>query len=470
MPKDLSCMMDAIETARLIKSGEVSAYEVMSATVKRSQRLQPHLNFLSYERYDAALEASRAIKPNPILSGVPFLIKDIDDVTGFPTKFGSRAWENAPPAHSQQENIQAYLDAGLLCFGKSATPEFGLLPTTEPMSNGPTRNPWNTAKSSGGSSGGAAAAVAAGVVPCAHASDGGGSIRIPASLCGVFGLKPSRSRMIETTPSSVPIQVSVHNCVSRSVRDSALLFSLAENKSGKRPPVGMVKSASTKRLRIGVIYNSVGDARPDEEVHNATKKAALLLENLGHHVFESEWPVASGHFMEDFLVLWSCGASNLIEKLEKNPSTRNTIDFLEPFTRNLSDFYRNLDCRNQEKAIFNLQVSIETYNRYFNNFDIIVSPVLGKPSFNIGEFSPELPFDTLKERIFSYVGYTMICNIADAPAMSVPLGWSKTGLPIGIQFAAQSGAEQTLLELAYELEEAAPWSGRYGKLHSCLYS
>lgn len=462
--------MDAIETASLIKSKEVSAHEIVSAAVERSKLLQPDLNFLSYEGYGSAIDVSRTIQPDHILSGVPFLIKDIDNVAGFPTRFGSRGWENAPPAPSQPANIQVYLDAGLVCLGKSATPEFGLLPTTEPLSNGATRNPWNREKSSGGSSGGAAAAVAAGVVPCAHASDGGGSIRIPASVCGVFGLKPSRSRMIETPPSGVPIQVSVHNCISRSVRDSALLFSLAENKSGIYPPIGMVTTASSKRLRIGVIYNSVGGIQPDEEVHNAITDVVSLLEDLGHSVRESKWPVANDHFMEDFLVLWSCGASNLVEKLENNPSTRDAANLLEPFTQSLSYAYRKLDCDRRDRAFQNLNLSIETYNQYFDSFDIILSPVVGKSSIDIGEFSPELPIDILKNRIFGSIGYTMLCNIADAPAMSVPLGWSQSGLPIGIQFAAKSGAEKTLFELAYELEEAAPWSSNYDRLHQRLYS
>ena len=303
---------DATETAAAIRSGAVSAIEVVDAAIARAEALDPTLNFLVTDDFERARQRARGPLGDGVFAGVPFLIKDLDDLAGLPTRLGTRATAGVAAATRQAPLIDGMLATGLNPIGKSATPEHGFLPTTEPLAFGPTRNPWDPARSAGGSSGGAASATAAHVVPFAHASDGGGSIRIPASCCGLFGLKTSRGRTLATDPGHFPMPLSVQLCVSRSVRDTATLLAAVEAKDSGLPPVGRIGGPSARRLRIGLVLDSVSGESPDPEVATAIEGMAALLGDLGHHVEPTAWPAPIVGMSDAFLLTWSQGAANLL--------------------------------------------------------------------------------------------------------------------------------------------------------------
>lgn len=464
---------DATETAAMIRRGEISALEAVQSAIARAEALQPTLNFMVNSDFDRALSKAKAGAPQGPFAGVPFLVKDLNDYTGLPTRNGSRSMLGAPPAASQTPYVDAFDRAGLITIGKSATPEYGFLPTTEPLAFGPTHNPWDLQRSSGGSSGGSAAAVAAGVVPVAHANDGGGSIRIPASNCGLFGLKPSRGRMIGSRGETKISDLGVEHAVSRSVRDSAALFALTEDAApgARLPPVGLVTGPGKRRLRVGLlIENGMGHA-PSPEVVAATESAAKLLSSLGHHVDVAHWPVDGQAFVDDFLLLWASGAADLTDAVAKMTGKPADASLLEPFTLGMAEMFRKAPPGALPAAIQRLEAASLAYDTWFpaHQFDVIVSPVLSTPAPLLGEVGPSVPFDTLVTRLKEYVGYTPLHNIAGAPAMSVPLYWTEAGLPVGTMVAARAGQERLLFELAYELEAARPWAQRYPRVRAVTY-
>ncbi|MBQ1541417.1 MAG: amidase [Caulobacteraceae bacterium] len=457
---------DAVGLAQMIRKRQISALEAVDLAIGRAEALQPKLNFLVTPMFERARARAKAGGQTGPFAGVPFLVKDLNDVKGVPTRYGSRVNLKNPAAESQEPYIDAFEKAGLIFIGKSATPEYGFLPTTEPVAFGPTHNPWNLARSSGGSSGGSAAAVAAGVVPFAHANDGGGSIRIPSANCGLFGLKPSRGRMIPGRPSSRALDIAVEHCVTRSVRDSATLFAATEQTQAGAPlaPVGLVAGPDKRRLKVGLIVVTLTGGPPDPEVRVATEEAAKLLEALGHHVEPARWPVDGVRFGQDFTTLWASGAAALVDGVAKHIGRRPDETMLEPFTLAMADLVRQLPPGGLDKAVANLKADSAAYDRWFDAYDVIVSPVLGKPPVELGYVAPTVDMPTLIERLTGYVGYTTLHNVAGAPAMSVPLHWTPDGLPVGVQFAARAGQERTLFQLAYELERARPWAGRHPPL------
>jgi amidase len=468
-PAAASPWPDATEMAARIRRGELTAAEAVETAIRRAEALQGTLNIIVNSDFDRALAKVKAGAPAGPFGGVPFLIKDLNDYVGLPTRQGSQSMRLAPPATHQDAYIDAFDRAGLVVIGKSATPEYGFLPTTEPVSTGLTHNPWDLTRSSGGSSGGSSAAVAAGVVPVAHANDGGGSIRIPASNCGLFGLKPSRGRMIGTENETRISDLGVEHVVSRSVRDSAALFALTEDASprARYPAVGVVTGAGKRRLRVGVLTENGLGHQPNPDVVAATDSAAKLVASLGHHVEPTHLPYDGGQFIQDFLLLWANGAKDLADQLTKAlgraPDTRD----LEPFTLGMVEMARKAPADALAAAVGRLTANALAYDTWFpsHQFDVVLSPVLSSPAPLLGEVGPLVPFDTLVPRLTEYVGYTPIHNIAGAPAMSVPLHWTEAGLPVGTMFAARAGNERTLFELAYELEAARPWAQRIPPTH-----
>jgi amidase len=460
---------DATEMAARIRRGELTAAEAVETAIARAEALQPVLNIIVNSDFERALTKARAGTPAGPFGGVPFLIKDLDDYVGLPTRNGSQAMRLAPPAAHQLPYIDAFDRAGLVVIGKSATPEFGFLPTTEPLSTGLTRNPWDLARSSGGSSGGSAAAVAAGVVPVAHANDGGGSIRIPASNCGLFGLKPSRGRMIGTEGERQISDLGVEHVVSRSVRDSAALFALTENaSSGARfPPVGIVTGPSKRRLQVGLLMENGLGHRPQLEVVAATENAVKLMSGLGHHVEATQLPYDGGQFIQDFLLLWANGAKDLADNLTRAMGRAPDGNVLEGFSLGMVEMARKAGPQALGAAVQRLNANALAYDTWFpaHQFDVVLSPVLSSPPPLLGEVGPLVPFDVVVPRLTEYVGYTPIHNIAGAPAMSVPLHWTPAGLAVGTMFSARAGNERMLLELAYELEAAQPWAQRIPPVH-----
>lgn len=459
-PSDALGDLDATGVAARIASGEITAAEALEAAIARSERVNGELNFVAAPLFDYGRARAAETLSGPF-AGVPTLIKDLMPMVGQPTRYGSRAFANNVPAE-QPPYMDALLAAGLVPFGKSTTPEFGLTATTETLLGGATRNPWNIERSSGGSSGGAAVAVAARVVPIAHASDGGGSIRIPASCNGLFGLKPSRGRSVIAGQPDRGVDISVNGCVSRSVRDTAAWLAATEQTGAGAtlPPTGLISAASTERRRIIVdIPNALG-RDPDPEVRAAVEAAAELCRSLGHQVTERRAPIDGPQFSADFILLWANGAlevRTLVQSMA--PAGTDISTLLEPLTLELAAHAERQGQAALMAAIDRLQAVQNQYAGMFTDADIYLTPVLAKPPIALGEIDGTkgmAVFETLSD----YVGYTPLQNVAGAPAMSVPLAWSEGGLPIGIHFSAPVGEERRLLELAYELEQAQPWAAR----------
>ncbi len=452
---------DATTLASMIRNREISTVEAVEAAIRRAETLQPKLNFIVNSDFDRALDAAKKGGQTGPFAGVPYLVKDLDDWAGLPTRSGSRGAMLNPAAKGTDPYVQAAVNSGFIVIGKSASPEFGYLPTTEPLALGPTRNPWNIGHSTGGSSGGAAAAVSSGVVPLAHASDGGGSIRIPAANCGLFGFKPSRGRLAGNMGLKV-IDLSVNHAETHSVRDSAALFAATERADADAPyrPIGFVQKSTRKKLRIGVLTASGSGRQPDAEVQAGLDGAVKLLQSLGHKVSETGWPIDSARFGQDFLTLWSAGAAMDVAAMSKALGRAPDTSMAEPFSLGMAELIAKAPDGAVDAAIGRLAEASAAYDRWFATFDVIVSPVLAKPPVPLGYVSGDVPFATLSERLTDYVGYTPLQNVAGAPAMSVPLHWTADGLPVGIQFAAKAGADALLFQLAYQLEAAQPWAGR----------
>ncbi len=457
-----SAWPDATETAAMIRSGKMSALEAAQAAIDRALKLQPRLNFLVASDFDRALARAKAGGATGPFAGVPFLVKDLNDYQGLPTRQGSRVNLGLPPAVAQDAYIDAFDRSGVNVIGKSATPEAGFLPTTEPVAFGATHNPWDLSRSSGGSSGGAAAAAASGVVPFAHANDGGGSIRIPASCCGLFGLKPSRGRMIGARALRQITDLGVDHILTRSIRDSATMFALTEDggEGAQLPPVGLVTRPLRRRLRVGLITEGYAGYAPSPEVSAATNSAAKLMESLGHHVIPTTWPMGKA-FINDFLLLWASGAAGMADAISKAMGHPVGPETLEAFSLGMAQMYARQQA-DLPAALQRLQSAALAYNAWFekSRFDVILSPVLNTPAPLLGYVGPNVPFDTLVQRLTEYVGYTTYHNVVGAPAMSVPLNWTEAGLPVGSQFAARVGEEGLLFQLAYQLEAAQPWAQR----------
>jgi amidase len=455
-PKALSSETDATETAAMIKRGDITAAEAVEAAIKRAEAIQPQINFMVADTFAMARARAKAPLTGP-LAGVPFLVKDLNSVKGVPTRLGSRATANQPPAEKDSDIAATMFAAGVVSIGKSSTPENGYLPTTEPLAFGPTRNPWNIGHSSGGSSGGSAAAVAAGVVPIAHANDGGGSIRFPAANCGLVGLKPSDGRMNDGDLNPDPLSLGVQGCVSRTVRDTAAFLAACEAQSGGRyAPVGLVTGPGAKRVKVGVLTKGFGGYEAETEVAAIVRAAAKLMEGLGHTLAETNWPTGPT-FGDDFLAYWSLGAAADMKSFEEMNGKAPDETMVEPFSLRMAQNAATMKPGDIEAVTKRLNEAAAGYDAWIGGFDVVLSPVFAGPPSPLGYLRGDVPFDTLRERLLQQVGYTLIHNVAGAPAISLPLGWTSGGLPVGVQVSAAKGQERLLLELAFELEAAQPW-------------
>jgi amidase len=448
---------DGIGQAQLVRSKQATALELVDSAIARIEAANPKLNAVVWEMFEHARTRAKGELPASPLTGVPYLIKDLNNVAGERTTRGSR-FSADTPAMISDPMPQKAIEAGLVIVGKTNTPEFGLLPTTESLRLGPCHNPWNLDCSSGGSSGGAAAAVAAGLVPAAHASDGGGSIRIPSSCCGVFGLKPSRLRMNLGLETMAMGGIVTENCVSRTVRDNAMLFSLGEDTGdfARFRPIGFVAGPAKRRLRIAFGTTSCNGVEPHPDVKAAVEASAKLCESLGHTIVQAQNPVNGEAFFEAFLVVWSSLPAMLARRAQSN--------LFEPYTLELADYAMKLppDALPKARAVF--KETEAQVDAFMTDYDAWLTPVLALPPVRLGELAPTLDLKTLSERRMHYLVYTQIHNVAGTPAMSAPLGMSRDGLPIGTQFAAAKGREGLLYALAYELEAAQPWASRTPKV------
>ncbi|MFW2389423.1 MAG: amidase, partial [Polyangiales bacterium] len=391
-----------------------------------------------------------------VFAGVPSFIKDNEAVEGAPLLHGSRGLP-LTPVEKNSAFVEQFSSLGLVNLGKTAMPEFGLTGTTEPLLHGPTHNPWMPGVSPGGSSGGSAALVAAGVVPVAHANDGGGSTRIPASCCGLVGLKPTRGRLVDMEGARFfPVRIVHQGVLSRTVRDTAAFYHGAEQYFHNRrlPKVGLV-SKPGRRLRVGFFTRLDGATPSHPDCVAAVTETARLLEGLGHTVMEVSAPV-DDQFHEDFFLLWSMigYAVDRFGTRLVDPSFESSK--VEPFTEGLNEHFRE-NGRKAPAAIWRLRRYHRRYAKAFESCDVLMNPTVAMPPPEHGYIGPDIPFETALERLKWFIPFTPTQNISGGPAISLPLGRSEDGLPLGVQLAAPFGDDRTLLELSLELEAAAPW-------------
>ena len=459
--KDLDFLvhLDAMAQAELVRRGELSAAELLEACATRVERCEPLIHAIVTLDWERA----RAFQPGEgPFKGVPALVKDVFPYPGLRWGMGSRlfAQNRQAPATPYSEQIDR---SGLVVVGKSATSEFGLLGSTETLAEGVTHNPWALSRSAAGSSGGAAAAVAAGIVPLAHANDAGGSIRVPASVCGVYGFKPSRGRCVAANAGGSDFLglISDH-CVTRSVRDSALFLSLTEAQGGPFPAIGFVREASAKRLRIAAFTRTAQGDEPDPAVRRAFDEAATLCTELGHEVREIDAPALDSAALGDAFFL-SAGAAmaGMVEMIGGLRGTAVRADELEPFTWALIRSYQRRGAGAVDGARATFKRAASNYLSAFADCNVLLTPTLSELPWQLGHLSPLVEYDELMARTARAVGYTPIHNIAGCPGMSVPLHWSPENLPVGVHFAANVGGDETLLRLAYEFETARPWRERW---------
>ena len=461
---------DALGLAELVSKKVVSPGELLEEAIVRATAQDARLNFVAQELYDYGRKRIADGLPEGPFKGVPFLEKDLHmHMAGKPSGQGSRFYSDYVPDFTS-ELVQRHEKAGLVIFGKTTTPEFGLTGTTESLAEGPTRNPWNTAHSAGGSSGGSAAAVAAGVVPLAHASDGGGSIRIPASACGLFGLKPSRGRVPMGPPRTEGWGGnSTNGAISRSVRDSAaLLDATAGIEPGSRysapSPDGSFLSKVERdpgQLRIALMLRPISGAPVAEEVIEATRAAARLCEHLGHIVEEAAPQVDAQAMGEANFALISTALASDLDARAAVTGVPVGPDVIEPITLGFYGFGKQVPGTAVAKAHGTLQsISIDVA-RFMADYDIILSPVLATPPAPLGVYDlDKTDFAAWGQAVGAYVPFTGLYNATGQPSMSVPLAMSKAGLPLGSMFTGRYGDEVTLLSLAGQLERAAPWFDR----------
>ena len=443
---------DAVEIARRIRCGEVQVSEVVEAAITRAERVNPLLNAIAAPTFDAA-RADAAAGRAGAFSGVPSFIKDTDPVAGAPMRYGSRGLPSTPVDQTSPAAKQ-FLSTGVISLGKTTTPEFGLTCTTEPLIQGPTHNPWKPGFSCGGSSGGSAALVAAGVVPIAHANDGGGSIRIPAACCGLVGLKPSRGRLVDMERSELlPLKIVHQGMLSRTVRDTVAYFDAAERyfRNPRLPEIGRVAGPG-RRLRIG-FFSDLGEGTPAHpECVDATDAVAELCERLGHSVERAPCPF-DDRFLEDFFLYWASLGFAITRFGTRLIHPEFDSTKVEEFTNGLSAYFLQ-NASKAPGALFRLRRFAHRHARVFERYDVLMNPTLAMPPPELGFIGPDVPFDTALERLKWFVPFTPVQNISGNPAISLPLAWSESGLPIGIQFESAMGTERTLLELALELEDA----------------
>jgi amidase len=461
---------DALGLAELIAKKQITPLELLEAVRRRVEAVNPKINAFCQLFFDRAEAEIKQGLPAGPLHGVPFALKDLGQyLAGTVTSAGSRIWKDAV-ADFDSTLVTRYKQAGLVIFGKTTSPEFGLTTTTESVLYGKTPNPWNQARTSGGSSGGSAAAVASRILPAAHASDGGGSIRIPASCCGLFGLKPTRGRVpMGPTQFEGWNGFSSHHVVTISVRDcAALLDATAGAELGSpflspRPSRPFLKETlvAPDRLRIALITDTPGGTPLDLECKKAAIEAAKLCESLGHRIEEQKPPIDHAVMREAFLNVINVSIARTLADAAKTLGRAVTENDVEPVTWVMSQQGRRVDVIAYSRAIATAHQIGLAMARFQQNYDVILSPTLAKPPVPLGVLSMSpVNMQTFTKEITEFGPYTSLYNVTGMPSMSVPLHWTPEGLPVGVMFSGRFGDEATLFRLAAQLEKAKPWVGR----------
>jgi amidase len=462
--------LDATAQAELVRKKEVKPVELVEAVIARIERVNPQINAVVTKMYDQARAAANTELTDAPFAGVPFLLKDLlAAYEGVPMSSGSRYLKDFKPNHDS-ELVARYKRAGLIVVGKTNTPEFGILPTTEPGLFGAARNPWDITRNTGGSSGGSAAAVAARLVPMAHANDGGGSIRIPASCCGVFGLKPTRARNpLGPDFGDMFSGLVAEHAVTISVRDSAALLDATSGYAAGDPYAapGPVRpfveeiGAETGKLRIAYTTTTPLGTPLHEDCLQAVQDAARLVSDLGHEVEEAAPAINGDMLIKSFRALWSAGLTWTVQSLSYAVGRLPEEGELEPGTLALYEMGKNVSAPDYLLAVQYLQILGRQVAEFMYQYDVLLTPTLGMPPVPLGSFdaTPEDAMAGMRVAT-AFVPFTPICNATGQPAMSVPLYWNGEGLPVGTHFIGRFGDEATLFRLAAQLEAARPWAHR----------
>ncbi|GAA1922022.1 amidase [Nocardioides lentus] len=447
---------DAVGLAAEIAARRVGVPEVVEAAIARSEATASRLGGLAHRAYDGARAEARAPRGG-FFAGVPTWIKDNSDVAGMPTREGTDAWD-AVPARSDGDLARLHRATGLLVLGKSQLSEFGFSASAEHPRLGPVRNPWDPDRTAGASSAGAAVLVATGAVPIAHANDGGGSIRIPASCTGLVGLKPTRGRLAQDRSlREMPVRIVQDGVLTRTVRDTAAFYREAERvyRDLSLPPVGDITRPSRTRLRVAVV--TAGPHRTaDPEVVALTERTARTLEALGHHVEPAAAPVPDS-FPDDFVTYWGFLALASVARGRRLHGPSWDPGRLDALTLHLARHARRRLAR-LPVAMARLRATARASARFFRGYDVVLSPTLAQPTPRLGHLDPTSDGALVLERLMDWVAFTPLHNATGDPAVSLPLATTAAGLPQGMMLGAAAGREAVLLELAYELEEAVGWA------------
>lgn len=462
--------MDATGQAELVRQKQVNPIELVESAIERIERLNPKLNAVITPMYEQAREAANGVLPDGPFRGVPFLLKDLQaSFAGIRLACGSKFLSDFVPDHDSELVIRLKR-AGLVIMGKTNAPEFGIVPTTEPVLFGPTRNPWNLSHSPGGSSGGSAVAVASGMVPFAHANDGGGSIRIPASCCGIFGLKPTRARNpLGPDVGDMMGGLVVEHALTRSVRDSAALLDATAGPGvgdpywappRKRPYSEEVRT-DPGRLRIAFTAKAATGAKIHPDCVEAVHDAARLCSDLGHEVNEDAPEINGQWLVQAFTTVWAAGCASGIDGLAFLTGRIPKQDLFEPLTWALYEMGQRTTGSAYLLAHAVLQQISRQIARFMEKYDVWLTPTLAEPPVLLGTFdsSSDNPMQGFY-RAVEYVPFTPIANATGQPAMSVPLFWNQEGLPVGTHFFGRFGEEGMLFRLAAQLEQARFWVNR----------
>ena len=467
---------DALGLAELVRTKQISSSELLEVAIALTEKLDPKLNAVPIKHYDLAREKLNNKTNSGIFKGVPFLLKDLNNyLKGTVTSGGSRVLENITADHSS-ELVKRTLNSGLNIFGKTNSPELGLTVTTEPVLYGPTRNPWDLDRSSGGSSGGASSAVAAGIIPMAQASDGGGSIRIPASCCGLFGLKPTRART-PLGPASLEGWggQSIFHCVSVSVRDSAALLDVTSGPEKGAPYRSAHQDKSfleqiniePGNLKIGYLEDS--SIAVDEEVKEVMNSTIDLCQKLGHSVESTKINFSSEEISLAIITIISSNVAYAVKSQSNQTGREVSNKFFENVTLQMAENGANFSAIDYVNAIkINHRLGQEL-EKMFDEYDVLLSPVLASPPVKIGTI--DMNTNDMKayvERLTKYSPFTGIFNQSGQPSMSVPLFRTKDNLPVGSMFSAAFGNENLLFSLAGQLERTQPWAESLNTMREIL--
>ena len=445
---------DAVGLAEAIRAGRVGRAELVEAAIARTEAVNASLNGLAYNGFE---QARRAAPTDGFFGGVPTFVKDNVDVAGQPTMRGTDAW--APfDAAADGEFTRLYLATGPVSLGKTQLSEFGFSASAEHPRLGPVRNPWNTDYTAGASSSGSGAFVAAGVVPIAHANDGGGSIRIPAACNGLVGLKPSRGRLpLDAEVRRMPVGIVTNGVLTRSVRDTAAFYREAERiwPNPRLAPIGDVTRPGRRRLKIAVLTRSVlRECSP--QLRELTLKSASVLEELGHRVEHLDEPPVPASFPDDFVLYWGMLAMAMVRTGRRAFGTTFDRTRLDNLTLGL-DRHTGRNLHRLPLAIMRLRRLRRRTARFFTTYDAVLMPTLADETPRVGYLAPT-DYQQVIDRLTDWVAFTPLQNVTGEPAISLPLARSADGMPVGMMLSADVGQEALLLELAYELEEARPWA------------